>query len=265
MSEIINKSIIYKITNKINGKIYIGQTREFYGEKKHGINGRFKDHMKSAFATNTKTNTRIPHLYAAIRKYGKDNFTVECLLKCDFSEIDKREIEAIKEYDSTNKKKGYNISLGGSGVSNHNVKEETRMKISKAQNPEGEMGIKEYYNEKEILIGYQAGRKKKGIRYSKSFTSTKNTPKKNYELAKKWLDDFKSDKLENNPYNRIEKLPKNIHYAKENGKIVGYNITVTRNGKSKLRSVQNKNKSLEELLPRAIEIKEELIKFLSAK
>ena len=113
--------IIYKITNKINGKVYIGQTI-------NTLNRRWKQHCQT-----TQCYCRL--LHNAIAKYGKENFTVEQIdVACDRDELDQKEIYWIKHYDSMNPKKGYNL-LGG-GNKNHIVSEETRRKISDAQKGE---------------------------------------------------------------------------------------------------------------------------------
>lgn len=91
---------IYKITNKINQKIYIGKT-EFSIEK------RFKEHCRDAFKDR---NEKRP-LYAAMRKYGIENFYVELIEETDSPE--EREIFWIEEYRSF--KNGYNATKGGDG------------------------------------------------------------------------------------------------------------------------------------------------------
>ena len=58
---------IYKITNLINGKIYIGQTR-------FNVQRRFHQHLYEA----KKGELNFP-LYSAIRKYGEENFKIECI------------------------------------------------------------------------------------------------------------------------------------------------------------------------------------------
>lgn len=69
--------LIYKIINKVNNKIYIGKTKKYYKEKYFGIKGRFSNHIASA---NSKSKCNdCPRLYNAIRKYGKDNFTIELI------------------------------------------------------------------------------------------------------------------------------------------------------------------------------------------
>ena len=94
---------LYIIKNLVNGKIYIGQTKD--------IVMRWHGHRSAA--KHEKGNMAI---HKAIRKYGEESFSVECLLTgvldCD---IDKYERLMIKAFDSTNKDKGYNICSGGIG------------------------------------------------------------------------------------------------------------------------------------------------------
>jgi group I intron endonuclease len=93
--------IIYKITNTINGKIYIGKTTKSLNERK-------KTHLKR-FRYGKKT-----HLYSAFKKYGNDAFLWEELIKCsDINELNELEIFFIKKYDSI--KNGYNMTMGGDG------------------------------------------------------------------------------------------------------------------------------------------------------
>lgn len=92
------KGIIYKITNNVNGKSYIGQTRQ-------GIQFRWCQH------TNSKDNS---YFHKAIRKYGKDNFTIDILEECPVEILNEREIFYIAKYDTF--KNGYNLTIGGDGV-----------------------------------------------------------------------------------------------------------------------------------------------------
>lgn len=96
---------IYKITNNINGKIYIGQSID--------IETRWYHHKKSAFSPDYKGYNK--YLYKAFRKYGIDNFMFEIIEKCEQYQLNDREIFWISHYDSANTKKGYNITLGGDG------------------------------------------------------------------------------------------------------------------------------------------------------
>lgn len=94
---------IYKITNLVNGKSYIGQSVN--------IKRRFTSHKNRAFNKNDK-QYNCP-LYRAFRKYGVDNFTFEVLEECDRSELNKKEIFYIAKY-KTHEKFGYNLDDGGS-------------------------------------------------------------------------------------------------------------------------------------------------------
>lgn len=94
------KGYIYKITNNINNKIYIGQTVR-------NIKERFREHLKNA-----NSESKQP-LYRAIAKYGKENFTIDIIEECNINKINEREIYYINKMNSYNN--GYNATLGGEG------------------------------------------------------------------------------------------------------------------------------------------------------
>ena len=91
---------IYKITNNINGKIYIGKT-EFSVEK------RFREHCLDY----KKERFEKRPLYSAMNKYGIENFSVETIEETDNPE--EREKYWIEYFGSF--KNGYNATLGGDG------------------------------------------------------------------------------------------------------------------------------------------------------
>lgn len=95
---------IYKITNKINSKVYIGQTIRT-------ISTRWNEHIRKANLLEDK----YP-LYKAINKYGKENFIIEELEECSDNLLDEREIYWIHYYNSFNSKMGYNCTSGGKGT-----------------------------------------------------------------------------------------------------------------------------------------------------
>lgn len=108
--------VIYKITNLINSKIYIGQT--------NNIKKRWRDHKKTA------KNPKFP-ISCAIQKYGINNFKIEIIEECaSREELNIKEEELIKLFNSTDSNIGYNIRPGGAG-SPLNV--ETKEKIRQAQ------------------------------------------------------------------------------------------------------------------------------------
>ena len=90
--------IIYKITNRINGKIYIGQT-------KHSIEMRWRYHCYN-YSGCTALNR-------AIKKYGAENFTVEQIdIACTVDELNAKEKYWIEYYNSI-VPNGYNLKSGG--------------------------------------------------------------------------------------------------------------------------------------------------------
>jgi len=84
-------SVIYKITNLINNKIYVGQQST-----------TDKSYMGSGVI-----------LQKALKKYGYKNFLKEILEECSVESLDEREVFWIKELDATNPEIGYNIAFEG--------------------------------------------------------------------------------------------------------------------------------------------------------
>lgn len=95
------KKSIYKITNLINGKSYIGQT--------NNVKRRFQEHKNPAEAADGTSKL----LHRAIQKYGVENFSFE-ILEEDIENYDERERYWIKHYHSLSDENGYNIAEGGS-------------------------------------------------------------------------------------------------------------------------------------------------------
>ena len=91
---------IYIIKNKINNKVYVGQT-------KVSIKLRFQNHLSAARCGKDYI------IGKAIRKYGEENFYIELLEECLASELNEREMYWIAFYNATDNKCGYNMSLGG--------------------------------------------------------------------------------------------------------------------------------------------------------
>lgn len=94
--------VIYKITNLINSKIYIGQTSQTAA-------ARWSDHKK-----NFKSLQDDMVIHKAMFKYGKDNFSFEIIEECDNNKLSERESYWIKYYNTY--EEGYNSTLGGEGA-----------------------------------------------------------------------------------------------------------------------------------------------------
>lgn len=89
---------VYKITNKLNGKMYIGQTKN----------------VKTRWRSNGIHYAGSPHIYNAILKYGWDNFIKEVMYdNLTSEEADIIEIDCIKYYNTRDRNIGYNIASGG--------------------------------------------------------------------------------------------------------------------------------------------------------
>ena len=104
---------IYKITNTITNKYYIGQTRSHRkNHKKYrpfGYLGRFNAHISEAYS-NKPNQCRF--LNSSIRKYGSDKFICDLILTCKVEELDMYERQNISVHN-TKYPNGYNLTDGG--------------------------------------------------------------------------------------------------------------------------------------------------------
>lgn len=97
--------IIYKVTNKSNGKIYIGQTTLTLSERRASHERESKNKYR-----------KTVYFHNALLKYGFDSFEwCEIDSAETQEELDEKEIYWISYYNSTNKEKGYNLKSGGLG------------------------------------------------------------------------------------------------------------------------------------------------------
>ena len=100
---------IYKITNDINDKIYIGQTV-------NNLSIRFSQHKNRLKEYIEKNFTNQP-LYNSMKKYGISHFFIELIEECSNEELDIREKYWIAQYNTYYN--GYNATIGGEGVTKY--------------------------------------------------------------------------------------------------------------------------------------------------
>jgi group I intron endonuclease len=111
--------IVYKVTNQVNGKVYIGQTIK-------SLAHRWRDHI---FRANGGSDYIF---HRAIRKNGASNFVCETLCECSTKEEMNREESASIMRAGSKVPAGYNLTDGGEGMFGFTHSEESKAKISAA-------------------------------------------------------------------------------------------------------------------------------------
>lgn len=138
---------IYKITNLINGKIYIGQTTRSINESKSYYGSGFK-------------------IKGEIYKYGKENFSKDIIEVCyTKEELDLKEEYWISYYDSTNPEKGLNLRTGGN---KSKFSDEFKEKMSNALSGENNPFFGKNHSEESIKKMVESKIGKKNPNYGKS-------------------------------------------------------------------------------------------------
>lgn len=169
---------IYKITNTINNKCYIGQAVD--------IEKRLREHQ---IGRKARTNT---HLSNAIKKYGIENFTFETLEECSIEELDEREIFWINYFKTIDSNMLYNIAEGGHGgdtISNL-PKEKYDAYIKKISKPRSEEFKKE---QSERFKG------DKNPMYGKPISESAKEKKRKYMTGRKWVNNGEKQILVKEP------------------------------------------------------------------
>lgn len=145
---------VYKHTNKINNKIYIGITGRSVAQR--WLRGE---------GYKPKRPTQSAYFYNAILKYGWESFKHEILYsKLTKEEAEQKEIDLIAAYQSNVRSIGYNIDNGGDSVGK--LSEETKMKVAESWN----------LNRKERSKRISEG--KKGVKFSDEHRANLSKAKK---------------------------------------------------------------------------------------
>lgn len=140
---------IYKVTNLINNKIYIGQA--------DGKNKSYKGGGKL--------------LKKACKKYGFDNFKMETIIEGNFNNelLDSLEKHYIRLYNSQNRSKGYNLESGGRGHREHSklkIKNSCtglkRLDVTRERMSKSKLGIKSSEETKQKIFENSILKKKVG-------------------------------------------------------------------------------------------------------
>lgn len=208
---------IYRITNLINGKTYIGKTGMSFGDRwdchKAQLNGGYHDN---------------PHLQKAWRKYGKDNFEFAIVeIVDDVSKLDDLEIKYIHQYKEANM--CYNITPGGDGgalgrhlsdetkriigeknrisMTGKKHSEETRHKMSESQ----KLRYKNWTDEDRKRHGKISSERASGYKWSdeskKNFSKTQQTHPNGATLTIETVHEIRRlHEQENKTYTEISEL-----------------------------------------------------------
>ena len=191
---------IYKITNKVNGKCYIGQSQD--------IATRFREH-RYLLRQNKYSNKKIQNAW---NKYGEENFTFEIIEECMLDELDEKEMKYIKEYDSHYN--GYNNTDGGGGIRGWKHSEEFKEKMSLSNKVNPRIPTPEQI---ERLIEYNKTREyhhseetKKKMKMSHKGLKATEEAKKNMSVAQKKVWENNEERREANRKRFKENNPMNF-------------------------------------------------------
>ena len=140
---------VYKITNKVTNKVYIGITNQ-------GSGARYRHHWYES-----RIGEPSP-IHRSMAKYGEESFTLEIIDFADtYDELKEKEKYWIKQYNSTDRTIGYNLTEGGDGTFGKKLSEETKAKMYESR--KGKCSDKQ----REHLSKLQEQCKQKVYQYSK--------------------------------------------------------------------------------------------------
>lgn len=170
---------IYRCTNILNGKVYIGFTTD--------LKKRISVHLSSSKKEDTK-------FYRAIRKYGKDNFVWEVIYQSlDFDHcLNIMEGYFITLYDSY--KRGYNSTTGGDGAKGMVLSEEARRRISEGNKvPKPGSGVYERTDEHRRILAESRKlvppmSEESRLAISKRLKGKPKTPQHLEAMSRRWQD-----------------------------------------------------------------------------
>lgn len=259
---------IYKITNLKNRKSYIGQTSKT-------IKDRLQRHIQTAMKFQLNT-----YFAKAIRKYGIENFIIEELETNILSqeEANRREIYYIALYNTKDKDKGYNSTIGGEGGNTFLNKNKQEMKIISKKITTALMGekngkhtviyMKDTITDVEIRFGAYADCERffedKGYVFKRRIYADYAKRNQEYGIQQRLFGRY-IFRFENDAYQRVTDYPKKsrerpyLIYNKEtNEAFIGiskmecfehFNLHVTPSGRCDIKNVDKTKYKLIDLKP----------------
>lgn len=163
--------IIYRIKNKLNNKVYIGQTG-------NSIEQRFIQHCNNQVS--------VSAIASAIQKYGRENFEIEQLAKADTQEqLDELE-KLFIQLNSSLAPDGYNLKTGGLEGSRYSDESKMKMSIAKIGTTVSEKTKQKMRNSHKTRLQDESLRKMRGQRFSERCASDPSLVKKFSDIRKKY-------------------------------------------------------------------------------
>ena len=208
---------IYKITNLLNHKVYIGQT-------KRDPDLRWKEYLRGGHVVALKED---------FIKFGKQNFTFDVIDSATtYQELSEKEKAWVTKLESNNPKKGYNRYLGGYGVSDYKWDEVSRKSASEDRKGSAWMHKEDQQSlvRKENINNYQKdgwefgmlpGRKRKSHSEAtrlKMSRSAKGKPKTADQITKQ------QKSLKDKQYHWYTNGVENVHVSKNECVPEGYHL-----------------------------------------
>jgi group I intron endonuclease len=238
------EGFIYKITCKTEGKSYIGQTT-------YSVEERYGQHLQKA-STQT-SNCRL--VSEAIHKYGVSDITIETIVKVPSEELDQKEQDFIKAFNTLHPN-GYNLTTGGTKGTEFCAESKARVsqgQIGNRRKAKERVHVVDKLYPKYVAIVTENG-KILGCRvtgfptgiteqeyYEEKFISLKLTMEQKLMIAKQCIIDLhlihktKLDALKKKRENKLDyvlklddykfDLPEDVAEVKKTNKLVGYKCT----------------------------------------
>ena len=155
VSKLKGQGSIYKITNIVNGKCYIGRTSDFYRRSHHYV-----------YDFNNQRSRQInEYMLRSMIKHGIEKFTFSVIEVCDQDIMEERELFWMRYFNSTSRDFGYNLRTDECGAMI--VHDLTRKKISERLKKEWADGVRSKHSEKLKISWESRDRDKQGSLFSK--------------------------------------------------------------------------------------------------